>query len=254
MRRILPLLLIGAGLAFSSCTCVRNPYEAGAGTNNGTTYLGIKEAASPNVLFAPTSAGMTSTSLGGPIAYSWGGTSKTGTMASPTMPVDISLCPIPCLSILMKNGDGIGGPTGNFGASDYYVRWFGHKGGDPTLDFSSMTMYLFGNQIAFNLLPYGYHGLIFFARGHGNFYVSLAGLNTGDPYSGYNFFTKGFGTELTGDGSWHQITVNFSDMTQLYGQAADIHNVLGKCYGLQFDQQPPLVPDFQLDIDYVRFF
>ena len=258
MRRILPLLLLGAALAFSSCTCVRNPYDSsGAGHNNGTQYLGLIEASSPNVFFAPTSAVSVTpavTSIGGPIFYSWGGASKTVIGSLAPAQQDISVCPIPCGDTWMRNGDGIGGPSGNFGSNDYYIRWAGHKGGDPTLDFSSMTLYLFGNQTPYNLASLGYHGLIFFASGHGNFYVSLAGDNTGNPYSGYNFFTKGFGTELTGDNSWHQITVTFSDMTQLYGQAADINNVLSKCYGLQFDQQPPLVADFQLDIDYVRFF
>ncbi len=256
MRRIVPLLLLASVLSFNSCSCVKNPYDSSAGgVNNGTTYLGVIEAQSSNTFFAPTSATVTATNGGGPILYSWGGASKTVIGSMAPVPQDITLCPIPCSNIWMRNGDGIGGPSGNFGSNDYYIRWAGHKGGDPSLDFSSMTMYIFGNQIPSPALADNhYQGFIFFARGHGNFYVSLAGAETGDPYTGYNFYTKGFGTELTGDNSWHQITVLFSEMTQLYGQAADINNVLKKCYGLQFDQQPPLVADFQLDVDYVRFF
>ncbi len=255
MRRLWALSLIGVALAFSSCTCVKNPYEAGAGVNNGAVSHGLVEIASPNTFFAPTNVTQTTTIFGGPITYSWGGVSTVATKLSEPTPAAASTCPPPCFNIWMPNGDGIGGPTGNFGPQDYYIRYAGHKGGDPSLDFSSMTTYLVGNQIPTGLLAQrGYQGFIFFARGHGNFEVSLAGNNTGDPYSGYNFYTAQFGNELTGDSSWHQITVHFSDMVQLYGQAADIHNVLTKCYGLQFDQAPPVVADFQLDVDYIRFF
>jgi len=117
-----------------------------------------------------------------------------------------------------------------------------------------MVMYFGGNQADYNLSAHSYHGFIFYARGHGNFYVGLAGNNLGDPYSTYNFYEKGFGSELTTDDQWHQITVNFSDMQQLYGTAADLNHVLAKCWGLQFNQEVPLSADFQLDVDYVRFF
>lgn len=271
MRRLWLIALCSAWV-LSSCTC-RNPMTspgAGYALNNGTTYKGIIEAPSNNVMFAPTSSGQTNTNgpnFGGPIMYSWGGASTTTIQASAPTPVyatgafsatSLGFAP-PTNNIWLLNGTGgyapgIGGPNGNFGPTDYYVRWAGSKGPDPNLDYSSMTMYFFGNQIDYNLAQFGYKGFVFYARGHGNFYVALAANNTGNPYSTYNFYTQAFGPELSGDDQWHQITVQFSDMTQLYGQAADMSKVLKKCWGLQFNQEVPLQSNFQLDVDYVRFF
>jgi hypothetical protein len=157
----------------------------------------------------------------------------------------------PTNNIWMIGSGGIGGP------SDPFVRWQGVKGPDASQDYSSFTMYFAGTQVNYNVQAQGYRGFIFFARGSGNFGVSLSAGNPGDgysgPYSGYNFYIKMFGNELDAN-SWRQITVLFSEMVQLYGTATDINSVLRQAWGLQFEQQPPLQAEFSLDVDYVRFF
>jgi hypothetical protein len=263
MRHLwLAVLLGGAVIA----GCVRNPVGPGPSgilLNNVTTYNGVIEQPSPDVLFSPGSVTEVATSFGGPIQYSWGGASlttllstaptavagngpssdiwiKTGTLASAPGPHQV----------IFQNG--IGGPSGNLSLYDYYIRWAGFKGPNASLDYSSMSMYIIGSGIPYDLTRY--KGFLFYARGHGNFEVTLSGNSSGVPYSALNFYSYNFGPSLTGDDQWHEYLVQFTDMIQTYGQAADLNGVLKQCYGLQFDQLAPLTPNFQLDVDYVRFF
>lgn len=154
---------------------------------------------------------------------------------------------------------GVGGPNGNY-TSDYFIRWNGYKGTDASLDFSSVQMN-FGAGDGVPKDVSAYTGIVFWARGHGNFAINLAaknGLNTVpgpvQPYTGWNFYLRRFGAELNGDEDWKQIIVYFSDMVQEYGLAADKQAVLENLSGLHFDQQSPYTSNFQLDIDYVQFF
>lgn len=262
-------LLIGvvAAGALLAQSCAKNPLASSApgGLNNGTTYAYVNEALTGDVLFAPQSATDKTCRLpnfGGPLVYSWGGASKVGIKSSSGTPVFATVLPAnatganfygqtpPTTDVLLYTG-GVGGPL------DYFVRWTGYKGPDASLDYSSFTMYFAGSQVSFDVKARGYRGFIFFARGTGNFGVSLSAGNPGDgyagPYNGYNFYIKMFGNELDAN-NWRQITVQFSEMQQLYGSAVDINDVLKAAWGLQFEQQPPLTPDFKLDVDYVRFF
>jgi hypothetical protein len=145
---------------------------------------------------------------------------------------------------------GAGGPTGDY-SNDYFVRWRGFKGANASADYASMVMQFKSGGAAADISVY--RGFTFWARGHGNFAVNIDGAQP-DPYSGYNLYLKRFGAELNGDEQWKQIIVYFSEMVQEYGQAADKPNVLKKAAGLQFDQQSPYTSNFQLDVDYVRFF
>jgi hypothetical protein len=154
---------------------------------------------------------------------------------------------------------GVGGPNGDFN-SDYFVRWRGRKGSDAALDFSSLQMnFGAGDGTARDLSMY--RGLVFWARGHGNFAVSLAGKNglnavvgSVQPYTGWNFYLRRFGTELNGDTEWKQIIVFFDDMVQEYGLAADKQLVIQNASGLHFAQEAPFTEFFQLDLDYIQFF
>jgi len=143
---------------------------------------------------------------------------------------------------------GIGGVNGDF-ASDFFMRYTGYKGPSPAYDYSSVQMPFAGAPRDMS----AYRGIIFWARGEGNFAVNLNG-NQPDPYSGYNLYLKRFGNELAGRDEWKEIIVYFEEMVQEYGLAADKANVLKKVTGLQFDQQAPYTADFQLDLDYIRFF
>jgi hypothetical protein len=262
MRRLAALSLVMAA-AWSGCA--RNPVgpPTATGLNNSTTYYGVVEQASNDVLYAPSNASQVTTSspfFGGPVEYSWGGASRTITQASAPNAIAGS-GPNTSVWILTRGqaispgvfaGNGIGGPTSN----DAYIRWSGFKGPDPNLDYSSMSMFLAGATTNYNLAAHHYRGILFYARGHGNYEVTISGNNLGSPpyYSGYNFYSYNFGPSLTGDDQWHEFTVQFSDMIQTYGQAADLNHVLTEVWGLQFDQLAPLTQNFQLDVEYVRFF
>jgi hypothetical protein len=156
----------------------------------------------------------------------------------------------------VPNYRGIGGPNGNF-TTDYFVRWAGYKGPDASLDYSSLQMN-WGTERDLS----GYRGISFWARGHGSFAVNLVAHNVVDglvpirpnSYNGWNFYLRRFGGELNGDTEWKEIIVYFDQMVQEYGLAADLPTVLKYVTGLQFDQQSPYTANFQLDLDYVRFF
>ncbi len=257
--RVRVMLLVLAAISVGACA--KNPMGSSAGAaglSNGTSYAYVNQVLTNDVMFSPSGPADTSTrapKFGGPITYSWGGVSRTEIAASGGVDVTsagavgLGFAP-PTTNILLKTG-GIGGPA------DYFVRWRGFKGGDASVDYSSFVMYFTGNQVNFNLKATGYRGFTFFARGKGNFYVALSAgaIPSGQtgPYQAYNFYSKQFGNELDPN-NWRQITVLFTELVQLYGAAVDLNNVLLQSWGLQFEQQPPLVSDFELDVDYIRFF
>ena len=255
------LKTMALALVAFGCSNNNNPSPLGMGPlTNGTTYYYVNQASGPNVLFNPVGPAPAAATLwGGPIQYSYGGSSYvvTGTSGGnyrrnsaaagdPALVVESS----PNVDINFQTG-GVGGPT------DYFVRWKGVKGPDASLDYSSMTLFFQGTTA--NVDISGYRGFTFYARGNGNFGVSIAAgappSGQPGPYSGYNFYEYVFGPELKGDTvKWRQFSIEFSQMQQLFGQAVDINQVLRKSWGLQFQQEPPLTSSFQLDVDYVRFY
>lgn len=160
------------------------------------------------------------------------------------------------------NYRGVGGPNGDF-TNDYFLRYRGHKGPDPSLDYNSLQLKFSASGATEHDMS-GYQGFAFWARGHGNFSVNIVArmpidgiaptVIAGAPYSGWNFYLKRFGKELNGDTEWKQISVRFSEMVQEYGLASDLPTVVKRMTGLQFDQQVPVTADFQLDLDYIYFF
>lgn len=254
-------LLVTAALAGCSPQNPMGPAPGGAMTN-GTSYQAIKEVLTSDVLFSPSLNSPTvgwnttvSPAFGGPIQYSLGGSSAV--YLGPTVPGTYTPSGGNLQSTTIALGSpGIGGVNGDY-VNDHYIRWAGFKGPDASADFSSMSFFFKGSAVDYSLSGHGYRGFIFFARGIGNFSVSIAGGNgPAGPYGlgAFNFYSKVFGGELAGPTQWKQITVLFSEMTQLYGQAADLNTVLGKATGLEFSQEAPISSNFQLDVDYIRFF
>ena len=270
----LPLLL---GVLTSGCQVNPMAPTPAAILPTGLTNIAQMEVGGTNVFFSPTSIAPSPVCpmfLTATFAYSSGGLSNVYSKPGPAegtqnhgtgiVYLGSSLCPgNNCIAT--PNYRGVGGPKGDFN-NDYFLRYRGHKGPDPTNDYNSL-------QLKFS--PAGnvehdmsnYQGFIFWARGHGNFSVDLAARmngNPGDfiaptilsgaPYSGWNFYLKRFGKELNGDTEWKQISVRFSEMVQEYGLASDLPTVLRRMTGLQFDQQVPITADFQLDLDYIYFF
>lgn len=262
MKRWHLYLSLGAGLAvMAMLACAKNPLgsSAGAGpTNNGTTYNGVVEAAGPNVIFSPGSASELTTKWGGVIDYSWGGASQvliggvlTGIGAPPVCPNGTTS------AVLDMRSPGIGGSDGKFNPStDYYIHFEGYKGPSAACDYNSLVVaFKAGTNVDVDLTQY--HGFIFYARGTGNWGVQVSGLGvkTGQagPYSDFNYYERVFGTELSKT-TWKQITVKWSDLQQLYGQAVDKTAALQKSVSLQFVQETPFTSNFTLDLDYIRLF
>lgn len=271
------------GLVLGSCQV--NAVGLGAPPTGTLPFVGIAETAGPDeaLVFAPTSGispGSVAFGSGGIVYMGCGGATKLKPgQASVSNPEGLALTtnytvtpllmgPFPglcpsnnCKSLPAYRG--VGGPAGDF-ANDYFVRFAGYKGPNASTDYGNMTLrFSSGGGVPYDISAY--RGIIFWARGHGNFAVSLAGRKPGDglsppvtpataAYQDWNFYLRRFGNELNGDEQWKQIIVFFSDMVQEYGLAVDLNNVLKKCTGLQFDQQAPYTADFRLDVDYVRFF
>jgi len=269
----------------SDCKCSLAP-GAGATAPTGMTYLAQQEVTGPNVFFRPVDF-ITTSSLpviaptspmfgGAAFAFSSGGASRVfsgatvgnpnGTSGNGTAVVYMGpkpqMCPtLNCRDIL--NYRGAGGPNGDF-SFDYFLRYRGHKGPDPSNDYNSLQM-KFSATGATEYDLSGYQGFVLWARGTGNFSVNLVSRKPGDfivpavpaggfPYSGWNFYLRRFGSELNGNDDWKQVIVYFKDMIQEYGLAADLNTVIKRATGLQFDQQVPVSADFQLDLDYIYFF
>lgn len=283
VRIALPALLIGA---LFSASCQPNPLGLAPAVSSpaGITTLAVVETVVPGLVFMPNatfppkttaaygnanmvySMGRYSSVRQGPSSapnpdgtnFGGGGAAWYGGPTVLLLGPYAWLCPSgTCLNTPKYRG--IGGPNGDYSA-DYFVRWQGHKGTDASLDFSSVQMN-FGPGDGVPKDVSNYRGVVFWARGHGNFAINLAaknGLNTVtgsvQPYTGWNFYLRRFGNELNGDEDWKQIIVYFTDMVQEFGLAADKQLVLENISGLHFDQQSPYTQEFQLDIDYVQFF
>lgn len=250
-----PLGSSNGGPAPISAPCASIPL------NNGTNYAGLRETINSDTLYAPSlplGFNTMAPTFGGKIQYSWGfhsevakGSIAPATVAGGTTCQANATGSTQSMDLWQPLG-GIGGVSGD-PCTDYFLRYQGYKGTDASCDFSSTTFFFKTVAADAEYDISRYRGFTFFARGKGNFGVSVSGNNTGMPYSGYNFFTKMFGTELS-ETQWKQFTVVFTDMVQLYGQAADLKTVLKHAWGLQFNQEPPIITNFSLDIDYIQFF
>lgn len=271
--------------------CGQNPL--GSSTNQTMPVLGfaavseVDDPVQPGLLYSPTWVSGTAgtrvllfAASGGNVSFSSGGVSNlyagpslpgspNGTWGHGAAPLVLGpsswLCPsMNCSGT--PNYRGVGGAKGDF-ASDFFLRYQGHKGPDPSLDYSSVQM-KFSTAGASEFDVRGFRGIVFWARGHGNFSVNLVARKPNDfispayptpplgvpPYSDWNFYMRRFGSELNGDEQWKEIVVYFDDMVQDYGLAVDIEKVKKAATGLQFDQQAPYTADFRLDLDYVRLF
>ena len=241
---------------------VASPCNSGnPALNNGTIYAGLKETIDADTFFAPApplGINTLTPTFGGKIQYSWGhdSTVAKGSIA-PATAIGGTTCQANASGSTQSTDlwyltGGIGGVAKD-PCTDYFVRYQGFKGTDASCDFSSITFFFktVGADAEYDISRY--RGFTFFARGSGNFGVSIAGNNTGVPYTGYNFFETVFGGGLSPT-QWKQFTIVFSDMTQLYGQAADLNTVLHHAWGLQFNQEVPYTNPFTLDIDYIQFF
>lgn len=153
--------------------------------------------------------------------------------------------------------------------NDYYVRFQGKYIGvglpSPSLDYNELNIYYNGNAGP-GVDISRYQGFTFYTRGTGNFSVCLiSGSQQGSPaapgpYIALNFYQYLFNSYLTGISPtqpWKQVAVYFSQMTQTYGTATNLQQVLQSFYGLQFMQTgspAPVEENFTLDVDYIRFF
>ncbi len=236
--------------ALSSCS-VNNPVApVGPVPTPDVKNLGIQESINGDTLFAPY-VGATTTIPGGPIRYSWGGTSAIvlGSSAPSYGP------PLGASSDLWLQLGGIAGPA------DYYVTYAGVKGPDSSLDYNSFTMYFSPSTGDADISSA--KGVVFFARGgmlagtdKPSFEIGISGgIDPAGPYKTYNFYSKVFGPELSGFTQWKQFTIDFNTMTQLYGQACDLKEVLTHAWGFQFDQSAPKanIP-YRLDLDYIQLY
>jgi hypothetical protein len=260
-RASLGMMIGGLGLICLNA-CQPNPLGLAPVESStvGVTFAGVSETATTGLIFSPATA---SASLvgGGIISTSRGGASKVfsgpssvafpdGVFGTGSTALIIGSANCPGLNCgTSPKYRGIGGASANF-SNDFFVRWAGFKGPSASDDWSSLQFNFPGETDL-----RGYRGVVFWARGHGNFSVNLAAsLAAGGPYTGYNFYLRRFGNELNGDAEWKEIIVYFDQMVQEYGLAANLPTVLSRTTGLQFDQQSPYTANFQLDLDYVRFF
>lgn len=252
-----------AGLAgLTLLACAKNPLGSSAGSgpvNNGTSYMGVAEVVTADVLFSPNSSTEITAKSGAAIKYSWGGASKVDIPGFGSMGAGAPFtCPASAQStVLDLRSPGIGGPDGTFNpATDYYLHFSGFKGPSSACDYNSLYMALKpGAYVDVDLTKY--RGFIFFARGTGNWGVQIEGhgLKTGQsgPYADFNYYERVFGSELS-PSTWKQITVNWADLQQLYGQHVDLQAALAKSTALQFVQEAPFTSNFTLELDYIRFF
>lgn len=255
----------------------QTPMDLGssAGEAPSLGYTAVKEVTDSSTLFAPRSAApatMVPAFPGGTAKVQCGsqgniwrdpfgtslasGTSITVPLAGPTL----AWCPSgSCADKPLLRG--VGGPNGDF-IQDFFARYAGTKGPDPSLGYNNFAITFSSTGLVEKDLS-GYRGVIFWARGHGNFAVSLVARSGVDgapqplapaPYTDWNFYLARFGGQLAGDEAWKEVVIYFSDMVQEYGLATDLTNVQRRATGLLFDQQAPVQTDFRLDLDYVRLF
>lgn len=253
-------ILSAAALGLLLTACQPSPLGLGPTAQMPSMgYGGVQEINDGELIFSPQS-----TTPSPPIPRFITGGIAFGAGAPSTIQAKKYYGPVDCPGLNCRdvpNSRGIGGPNGDF-SNDYFYRYAGFKGPNPSTHYSNLK---------FNFTPNGgtgvdiraYRGVVFWARGHGNFAVNLMGRLPGDgiapattnyAYSDYNFYLRRFGTELNGDVQWKEIVVYFTDMVQEFGLAMDLNTVLSKTTGLQFDQQLPYTPNFQLDLDYIRLF
>lgn len=260
------LIVLATALTMVGCT-QPNPLGSVAGVAPPPlNYNGVAEIDDGELLFRPTNAGVPAPqvpkySTGAPAQIgniTWSSGLPNSTINTPVF-FGSANCGGNCLGNAVFRG--VGGPLGNFN-NDYFLRYAGIKGSNPSTDYSSIKInFSQGGTLERDLSDY--LGIVFWARGTGNFAVNLVGRKPGDgagpmppdpAYSDWNFYLRRFGNELNGNEQWKEIVVYFSDMVQEYGLAVDIEKVKRKATGLQFDQQAPYTRNFQLDIDYVRLF
>jgi len=260
MRRAAYLIaVLGACLAGCQPT---NPLGSSSAPSQSLNVAGVKEIDDGELILSPPSTVSTGGTrfAGITTAYGSGGASS----ISPIHSLGASSCPgANCRGIGYEDFRGVGGTNGDF-YGDFFIRYMGVKGPDPSNDYSHMTINFSASGATERDLS-NYKGIVFWARGHGNFSVNLVARKPGDglspanppagfPYADWNFYLKIFGNELAGDVEWKEIVVYFSDMVQMYGLAVDLQTVKAGAIGLQFDQQSPYTHDFKLDVDYVRLF
>jgi hypothetical protein len=269
MKRVGGILLVAVALAgLWLAGCVKNDPLAPS-TSSTTAYNGVAEPITSDVLFCATSASTTTSlatfnpvcashpaSTGGVIQYSWGGTSYVIDSTHPGGTAPGGGAGLQSVNLLLLT-PGIGGPLGNF-QNSYYLSFQGYKGPNASTDYNSLIVnFLQGVSTPLDLTCY--HGFMFYARGNGKFGVQLAatGVKTGQagPYTDYNYYEYVFGDQMSTT-TWKQFVVNFTDplFIQQYGTVVNLHAVIQNATGLQFIQETPYTPYFQLDLDYIRFF
>lgn len=165
-------------------------------------------------------------------------------------------------TVWLRNGD-----TFSSNPNDNYVRFTGKYTGiglpNGGTAYDELQIFYHGNAGPGVDVSH-YQGFSFYTRGTGNFSVCLiSGSQSGSPpapgpYIQLNFYQYLFNNYLTGSPQWRQVVVYFQDMTQTYGLATNLQQVLQNFYGLQFQQLgspgPAVDENVWLDVDYIRFF
>jgi len=276
MRPFKPALKAVAGLALALLmgACGQNPVASSAPPGAITTVYDYPPELTcvSGLFYAPQSSGYYQTLnpdaqvlncglTSGTVEYSYGGkwTVKQTSLGTP-VPAGIAGQTVNTIYTLPQGFSG--------GTNDYYVRWAGcfncpvwgqSLGGIPnsSTDYDSFEV-LMTTALGPGFDISNYKGFTFYARGTGDFAVNLVSGSTSTgqtgPYEGYNYYLYMFNNQLAGNQQWKQVTVYFSQMVQTYGTSTDINLVLQQFYGLIFNQQPPLNDNYQLDVDYIRFF
>jgi hypothetical protein len=293
-RRFLEKAVLAALLAVGSAACSKNPLAttAPSGPSQVSYAYAAEDLSLPGVYFAPQCAacavtknlslavaptGSGAATAGGPamldIGLQWY-TLISGPLVRNTS-LDLASAYVCNMNTTPINIFGFGklanlpfsgNPATGYttpNPNDYFVRYAGSFSGwgipNSATQYSQLQFFYNaatgpGADIS------AYRGFSFYTRGSGNFSVCLvSGSQAGSPpasgpYIQLNYYTQMINTSLNGSMQWKEVTVYFSQMTQLYGLATPLSEVLTNFWGLQFMQQAPVADQFWLDVDYIRFF
>jgi|GEM_PF-3061005 len=263
---------LGLTLTLLMCSCARNPMAPGTPSASTTNFSRPAEPMNVSGLFfAPQSVngnqtlGFVPGSAASGAAYLDFGTNWIDytTLGAPYNLAFFGP------NVWLRNGVSGTNPAGDAFSSnpnDYYLRFQGKFTGtglpNPSLDYNELNIY-YNNNSGPGVDVSRFRGFSFYVRGSGNFSVTLiSGSQDGNPaapgpYIQLNFYQDLFNSYLTGPTQWKQVSIYFSQMTQTYGLATNLQQVLQNFYGLQFIQTgspAPVIKNFTMDLDYIRFF